>query len=78
MWFVCFFFLLEGGLLKIIFSINFVNLRNSKMFVARKGNNSLLPMLHVCHSLIELAGTKTIECQLPFYSPKNMRTLLIR
>lgn len=31
------FFLLEGGLLKIIFSINFVNLRNSKMFVARKG-----------------------------------------
>lgn len=34
MWFV---FLLEGGLLKIIFSINFVNLRNSKMFVARKG-----------------------------------------
>lgn len=37
MWFVCCFFLLEGGLLKIIFSINFVNLRNSKMFVARKG-----------------------------------------
>lgn len=39
MWFVLFFvfFLLEGGLLKIIFSINFVNLRNSKMFVARKG-----------------------------------------
>lgn len=37
MWgFFCF-FLLEGGLLKIIFSINFVNLRNSKMFVARKG-----------------------------------------
>lgn len=36
MWFV-FLFLLEGGLLKIIFSINFVNLRNSKMFVARKG-----------------------------------------
>lgn len=36
MWFV-FVFLLEGGLLKIIFSINFVNLRNSKMFVARKG-----------------------------------------
>lgn len=30
-------FLFEGGLLKIIFSINFVNLRNSKMFVARKG-----------------------------------------
>lgn len=38
MWFVCFgFFLLEGGLLKFIFSINFLNLRNSKMFVARKG-----------------------------------------
>lgn len=37
MWFVFFFFLLEGGLPKIIFSINFVNLRNSKMFVARKG-----------------------------------------
>lgn len=36
MWVVVF-FLLEGGLLKIIFSINFVNLRNSKMFVARKG-----------------------------------------
>lgn len=36
MWFGLF-FLLEGGLLKIIFSINFVNLRNSKMFVARKG-----------------------------------------
>lgn len=35
--FVWCFFLLEGGLLKIIFSINFVNLRNSKMFVARKG-----------------------------------------
>lgn len=37
MWFLLLFFLLEGGLLKIIFSINFVNLRNSKMFVARKG-----------------------------------------
>lgn len=37
MWVFFVFFLLEGGLLKIIFSINFVNLRNSKMCVARKG-----------------------------------------